>query len=75
MRLVLAVLALVSVTRANVPQGIAGDHHDVRCISSSCPFVNSRTGFECMGIPMYDGICVAGQKYKCSNGHRWIERD
>jgi len=74
MRIFLALLAVTVVSvQADAPQSIATHRHDVNC--SSCPFVDSRTGFECLGISMFDGYSPAGQKYKCSRGHRWIERN
>jgi len=42
---------------------------------SKCPFVDERTGFECMGMPDIGSICMAGTKYRCSRGHEWIEKN
>jgi hypothetical protein len=44
---------------------------------TKCPFVNADTGLDCIGIPIPDGISVAGSKWKCSlnGGHRWITKD
>jgi hypothetical protein len=42
---------------------------------SKCPFVDSSNGLECLGVPMPDGVSVAGQKWRCTNGHTWIERN
>lgn len=48
-------------------------HHDVQAyMPSQCPFVGVNTGLRCMGIPMPNGYAVAGEKYKCSNGHQWV---
>ena len=70
--LLLLVVATVAVS-ADAPQSLSHHRHDVTC--SSCPFVDSRSGLECLGIPLFDGYSPAGQKYKCSRGHRWIERN
>ncbi len=43
--------------------------------SMNCPFVDPNTGLECLGVPMPNGVCVAGIKWKCTNGHTWIEKD
>jgi hypothetical protein len=42
---------------------------------TKCPFVNPNTGLECLGVPMPDGVCVAGSKWKCLYGHTWITND
>lgn len=48
-------------------------HHDADAyMPSQCPFVNVNTGFRCLGIPMPNGISIAGDKYRCTNGHTWI---
>ena len=46
-------------------------------LQTRCPFVNPNTGFQCMGIPLPDGLSVAGSKWKCSinASHRWITKD
>lgn len=50
-----------------------GHHHGVEAfMPSQCPFVNPNTGFRCMGFPMSNGYSVAGEKYRCSNGHTWL---
>ena len=47
-----------------------GHHHDVEAyMPTQCPFVNENTGFRCMGFPMPNGLSIAGEKYRCSNGH------
>ena len=28
----------------------------------SCPFVNTQTGLQCVGVPIPDGVSVAGDK-------------
>jgi hypothetical protein len=40
----------------------------------SCPFVNTQTGLQCVGVPIPDGVSVAGDKYKCSSNsaHKWV---
>ena len=43
--------------------------------ASRCPFVDQNTGLECLGVPMPTGVCVAGSKYRCTQGHTWIEKD
>lgn len=40
---------------------------------TKCPFVNTNTGLPCLRIPMPDGYSVAGAKWKCTYGHRWVE--
>jgi len=42
---------------------------------SKCPFVDSSNGLECLGVPMPDGVSVAGSKWRCTNGHTWIEKN
>ena len=60
---------------------IAGSapHSDAKCehrhaeayMPTQCPFVNTTTGFRCLGIPVPNGYFVGGEKYRCSNGHTW----
>jgi len=60
---------------------IAGSapHSDATCehrhaeayMPTQCPFVNTTTGFRCLGIPMPNGYFVGDEKYRCSNGHTW----
>jgi hypothetical protein len=40
---------------------------------TQCPFVDANTGLPCIGVPMPDGVTVAGTRYRCSYGHVWIE--
>ena len=40
---------------------------------SECPFVDSSTGLPCLGIPMPNGSSVAGNKWRCSKGHSWVQ--
>jgi hypothetical protein len=40
---------------------------------TQCPFVDANTGLPCLGVPMPDGVTVAGARYRCSYGHVWIE--
>ncbi len=42
---------------------------------TSCPFVNPNTGLDCIGVPMPDGYSVAGEKWRCNKGHKWIVKD
>jgi hypothetical protein len=39
---------------------------------SQCPYVSTNTGFHCTGFVSMDGLSIAGDKYKCSNGHHWV---
>ena len=73
MRTLLLLVAAAVAASADAPQSTAPLRHDVTC--SSCPFVDARSGIECLGVRLYDGYSPAGQKYKCSRGHRWIERN
>ena len=42
---------------------------------TNCPFVNPKTGIECLGVPVPDGYSPAGAKWRCTYGHKWIEKD
>lgn len=76
MRSLLLLAALVSSLCLSASADVRGDacgHHDAMAyMPSQCPFVNVNTGFRCMGLPMSDGLSLAGNKYKCSNGHQWV---
>jgi hypothetical protein len=47
--------------------------YDVR--AASCPgYTNGGNGLKCIGIGLFDGLTINGQRYKCSIcGCRWIE--
>ncbi|NDE02974.1 MAG: hypothetical protein EBZ91_14840 [Gammaproteobacteria bacterium] len=66
----LSALAIAS----SAPQsGDTCHRHDSEAyMPSQCPFVNTTTGFRCMGIPLPNGISIAGDKYRCTNGHTWV---
>jgi hypothetical protein len=76
MRFILLAAGLVFTLGLSASADVHGDacaHHDVQAyLPSQCPYVNVNTGFRCMGLPMYDGYSIAGEKYKCSNGHHWV---
>jgi len=57
---------------ADVRGDSCGQHDFHAYMPSKCPFVGVNTGLRCMGIPMPNGYAVAGEKYKCSNGHQWV---
>jgi len=40
---------------------------------TKCPFVNSGNGLPCLGVPIPSGSTVAGQSWRCSRGHKWIQ--
>lgn len=42
-----------------------------------CPYVNPNTGLECLGIPVPNGVSVAGDKWRCTANpnHTWIVRN
>jgi len=68
----LALSALAFATSAP-HSGDAGHRHDSEAyMPSQCPYVNTNTGFRCLGIPMPNGFSVAGDKYRCTNGHTWV---
>jgi hypothetical protein len=53
--------------------GDAGHQHGEEAyMPSQCPFVNTNSGFRCLGIPIPNGYYVGGEKYRCSNGHTWV---
>jgi len=58
---------------ASAPRSDAAcEHRNAEAyMPSQCPFVNTTTGFRCLGIPMPNGYFVGGEKYRCSNGHTW----
>jgi hypothetical protein len=69
----LAFLATLGLSASADVRGDACGHHDVHAyMPSQCPFVNTNTGFRCMGLPMFNGYSLAGEKYKCTNGHQWV---
>ena len=73
MKLALFLLA-ASALASSAPKTIDEVHHHgpEAYMPSQCPFVNTNTGFRCMGIPLPNGISIAGDKYRCSNGHTWV---
>ena len=68
--LALSALAFAS----SFPESIDDGHHHgpAAYMPSQCPFVNTNSGFRCLGIPIPNGYYVGGQKYRCSNGHTWV---
>jgi|OM-RGC.v1.035762352 hypothetical protein len=43
---------------------------------TQCPFVDTKSGLKCIGVPIPDGVSVAGSLWKCSaNGqHKWVTK-
>jgi hypothetical protein len=75
MRLALLLLSSAALAFAvSAPEAAVGHpHHAAEAyMPSQCPFVNTTTGFRCLGIPLPNGISIAGDKYRCSNGHTWV---
>jgi len=75
MRLPLALLLALSALAVACPSSTnaAHQHGEESYMPSQCPFVNTTTGLRCLGIPLPNGVTVAGYKYRCSNGHHWVE--
>ena len=70
--LLVSAIAMAAST-APQPQSLSMARYDVR--SASCPgYTNGGNGPKCIGIGLFDGLTVNGQRYKCSIcGCRWIE--
>ena len=41
-----------------------------------CPFVDTKSGLKCLGVPIPDGVSVAGPLWKCSSNsnHKWVTK-
>ena len=75
MRLVLFLFSSAALAVAvSAPMASTGHPHPApeAYMPSQCPFVNTTTGFRCLGIPIPNGISIAGDMYRCSNGHAWV---
>jgi hypothetical protein len=75
MRFALLFLSLSTLAlAASAPSAATAAHHHGAdaYMPSQCPFVNTTNGFRCLGIPIPNGISIAGDKYRCTNGHTWV---
>ena len=72
MALLLAVGSSLGLAASSVESAGCGHHETVVYMPSNCPYVNANTGFRCLGFVSPNGFSMAGDKYKCSQGHQWI---
>lgn len=69
----LLAISALAIASSTPKSGDTGHQHGAEAyMPSQCPFVNTNSGFRCLGIPMPNGYYVGGQKYRCSNGHTWL---
>ena len=71
--LLLASAIAMAASTAPQPQSPNMARYDVQ--SASCPaYRNGGNGLKCIGIGLFDGMTINGQRYKCSIcGHRWLQ--
>lgn len=70
--LLLAVGSSLGLAASSAESADCGHHGPSAYMPSQCPFVNANTGFRCLGFVSPNGFSMAGDKYKCSQGHQWI---